>query len=343
MERDAVHHPVPTSRRGSGREPPVCVAGGSSGPVAGRDPGPRRAGRTPPAEGPRGIPGQEHRSRRRRTRSGTRDCRRRSRGRLRRRAPRDAVRESVGGGLPESGRRSVTGSSSLTRQPGDPALDSADEDRTSPCPSPTTREPAAPGRTSRARPAGRGWRGRQPVGQRPLLLPPEGRGRWVGDGSHEAWTLLSALAATTTRVELGTLVLATSFRPAGLLAKMAATADDVAGGRLILGLGCGWHEPEYDGLRLSVRSPRRPVRGGASHHRPARPRRARDARGHVTSVRDAANPAAAHSAGSPDPRRRHRGADARADRAFRRPVADGLVRPPGRALPTPIRGAARGV
>ena len=65
-------------------------------------------------------------------------------------------------------------------------------------------------------------------------------------GSHEAWTLLSALAATTTRVELGTLVLATSFRPAGLLAKMAATADDVAGGRLILGLGCGWHEPEYE-------------------------------------------------------------------------------------------------
>jgi probable F420-dependent oxidoreductase len=65
-------------------------------------------------------------------------------------------------------------------------------------------------------------------------------------GYHEAWTLLSALAVVTTRVELGTLVLATSFRPPGLLAKMAATADDVAGGRLILGLGCGWHEPEYE-------------------------------------------------------------------------------------------------
>jgi alkanesulfonate monooxygenase SsuD/methylene tetrahydromethanopterin reductase-like flavin-dependent oxidoreductase (luciferase family) len=64
-------------------------------------------------------------------------------------------------------------------------------------------------------------------------------------GSHEAWTLLTALAASTTSVELGTLVLATSFRPPGLLAKMAATADDVAAGRLILGLGCGWHEPEY--------------------------------------------------------------------------------------------------
>jgi alkanesulfonate monooxygenase SsuD/methylene tetrahydromethanopterin reductase-like flavin-dependent oxidoreductase (luciferase family) len=65
-------------------------------------------------------------------------------------------------------------------------------------------------------------------------------------GYHEAWTLLSALAATTSRVELGTLVLATSFRPAGLLAKMAVTADDVSGGRLILGLGCGWHEPEFE-------------------------------------------------------------------------------------------------
>jgi probable F420-dependent oxidoreductase len=64
-------------------------------------------------------------------------------------------------------------------------------------------------------------------------------------GTHEPWTLLSALAAVTTRVELGTLVLSTSFRPAGMLAKMAVTADDVAGGRLILGLGCGWHEPEY--------------------------------------------------------------------------------------------------
>lgn len=64
-------------------------------------------------------------------------------------------------------------------------------------------------------------------------------------GYHEAWTLLAALAAGTTRIELGSLVLATSFRPAGLVAKMAATLNEVAGGRLILGLGCGWHEPEY--------------------------------------------------------------------------------------------------
>jgi alkanesulfonate monooxygenase SsuD/methylene tetrahydromethanopterin reductase-like flavin-dependent oxidoreductase (luciferase family) len=64
-------------------------------------------------------------------------------------------------------------------------------------------------------------------------------------GYHEAWSLVSAVAASTSRVQIGTLVLATSFRPPGITAKMAATADDVAGGRLILGLGCGWHEPEY--------------------------------------------------------------------------------------------------
>jgi alkanesulfonate monooxygenase SsuD/methylene tetrahydromethanopterin reductase-like flavin-dependent oxidoreductase (luciferase family) len=64
-------------------------------------------------------------------------------------------------------------------------------------------------------------------------------------GLHEAWGILAALAAVTTRVQLGPLVIATPFRPAALLAKIAATVDEVAGGRLILGLGCGWHEPEF--------------------------------------------------------------------------------------------------
>ena len=66
------------------------------------------------------------------------------------------------------------------------------------------------------------------------------------EGPNEAWTILSALAAVVPRVELGTLVLSTSFRNAGLLAKMAQTLDDVSGERLILGIGCGWHQPEYD-------------------------------------------------------------------------------------------------
>lgn len=65
-------------------------------------------------------------------------------------------------------------------------------------------------------------------------------------GIHEAWTTITALAALTVRVELGTLVLAMPFRNPALLAKMAVALDEVSGGRLILGVGCGWHEPEFD-------------------------------------------------------------------------------------------------
>lgn len=64
-------------------------------------------------------------------------------------------------------------------------------------------------------------------------------------GIHEAWTVLSALAAVTVRAQLGVLVLCSSFRNPGLTAKMAVTADEVSGGRVILGLGAGWHQPEY--------------------------------------------------------------------------------------------------
>ncbi len=65
-------------------------------------------------------------------------------------------------------------------------------------------------------------------------------------GIHECWTILSAVAEATRRVELGTLVMCTGFRNAALLAKMAATLDHVSGGRLILGIGAGWHDPEYE-------------------------------------------------------------------------------------------------
>ena len=65
-------------------------------------------------------------------------------------------------------------------------------------------------------------------------------------GIRECWTLLSAIAALTSRVEIGPLVLAVPFRNPALTAKMAAELDAVSDGRLILGLGCGWHEPEFD-------------------------------------------------------------------------------------------------
>jgi len=65
-------------------------------------------------------------------------------------------------------------------------------------------------------------------------------------GIHECWTVLTAIAAVTSRVEIGPLVLALPFRNPALTAKMAAELDEVSDGRLILGLGCGWHEPEFD-------------------------------------------------------------------------------------------------
>lgn len=79
---------------------------------------------------------------------------------------------------------------------------------------------------------------------------------WLGDhllydlevgsrGPWEVWTTLSALAASTERIELGPLVASTSFHAPAMLAKMAATVDGVSNGRLILGLGAGWNVREY--------------------------------------------------------------------------------------------------
>ncbi len=65
------------------------------------------------------------------------------------------------------------------------------------------------------------------------------------EGIWEAWTVLSALAEATDRIELGTFVLCTAFRNPAVLAKMAVTLDAVSRGRLILGLGSGWHAPEF--------------------------------------------------------------------------------------------------
>lgn len=67
-----------------------------------------------------------------------------------------------------------------------------------------------------------------------------------GEVFWEVFTMLSALAAVTTRIALGTIVVCTSFRPPALVAKIADTIDEISGGRLILGLGAGWYQPEYE-------------------------------------------------------------------------------------------------
>jgi alkanesulfonate monooxygenase SsuD/methylene tetrahydromethanopterin reductase-like flavin-dependent oxidoreductase (luciferase family) len=85
---------------------------------------------------------------------------------------------------------------------------------------------------------------------------------WLGDhllyrgdgreerGPWEAWTLLAALAASTKRIGLGPLVACTSFHPPGLIAKMAATIDEISEGRFVLGLGAGWNQTEYRAFGL---------------------------------------------------------------------------------------------
>jgi len=85
---------------------------------------------------------------------------------------------------------------------------------------------------------------------------------WVGDhylyrndgrperGPWEAWTLLAALAAVTERVRLGPLVACLNFHEPAVLAKIAATVDEISGGRLVLGIGAGWNRTEFDAFGI---------------------------------------------------------------------------------------------
>ena len=86
---------------------------------------------------------------------------------------------------------------------------------------------------------------------------------WLGDhhlyrgddrperGPWEAWTSLAALAAVTDRVQLGPLVACLAFQQPAVLAKMAATVDEVSGGRLVVGVGAGWNRTEFDAFGIA--------------------------------------------------------------------------------------------
>jgi alkanesulfonate monooxygenase SsuD/methylene tetrahydromethanopterin reductase-like flavin-dependent oxidoreductase (luciferase family) len=85
-----------------------------------------------------------------------------------------------------------------------------------------------------------------------LGFPPE-------RGILEAWTVMSAVAASTQKVEVGAQVLCQSFRNPALLAKMAATLDQVSGGRLRMLVGAGWFEAEYTAYGWQFPAPGRRV------------------------------------------------------------------------------------
>src|SRR5438552_3273160 len=79
--------------------------------------------------------------------------------------------------------------------------------------------------------------------------------------SYETWTMLSWIAARTSRIAVATRVLGVPYRPPAIVAKMAETLDRLSGGRLILGLGGGYSDDEFRAFGLRVPSPRDKVHG----------------------------------------------------------------------------------
>ena len=91
------------------------------------------------------------------------------------------------------------------------------------------------------------------------------------EATHEAWSLMSAFAATTRRVRLGQMCTAMSYRNPAYLAKVAATVDVISGGRVQMGIGGGWYEHEWRAYGYGF-----PVGGRAARHaRRGRPDHAR--------------------------------------------------------------------
>lgn len=86
---------------------------------------------------------------------------------------------------------------------------------------------------------------------------------WLGDhllyrddgrperGPWDVWTTLAALTASTERVRLGPLVACAAFHPPGLIARMAASIDEIGGGRFVLGIGAGWNRTEFDAFGIA--------------------------------------------------------------------------------------------
>jgi alkanesulfonate monooxygenase SsuD/methylene tetrahydromethanopterin reductase-like flavin-dependent oxidoreductase (luciferase family) len=83
------------------------------------------------------------------------------------------------------------------------------------------------------------------------------------EGDHgttlEVWSILGALAAETERIHIGPYVASVTHRVPGVLAKQAATVDHISDGRLILGVGAGWHEREHAAYGIPFPSPRERV------------------------------------------------------------------------------------
>lgn len=76
---------------------------------------------------------------------------------------------------------------------------------------------------------------------------------------YEAWGVLPAIAAVTSRVRVGTLVSPTTFHHPAVLAKRAATIDRLSGGRMVLGLGAGWQENEHVAYGVPLPEPKERV------------------------------------------------------------------------------------